>query len=78
MVSAPTDPSLPEPVSAALFQSVDGREAQLVWNRRRGEGSGHGAGWPCGQSWNLAFDKPQISCVASLRNQKLPRYLSEI
>ena len=29
------DPSLPKPLSAALFQSDDGREAQLVWNRRR-------------------------------------------
>ena len=29
------DPSLPEPISAALFQSEDGKEAQLVWNRRR-------------------------------------------
>lgn len=29
------DPSLPEPVSAALFQSDDGASAQLLWNRRR-------------------------------------------
>jgi uncharacterized protein (DUF736 family) len=29
------DPSLPEPISAALFPSDDGGEAQLVWNRRR-------------------------------------------
>ena len=29
------DPSLPEPLSAALFWSEDGSEAQLVWNRRR-------------------------------------------
>ena len=29
------DPSLPEPISAALFQSDDGKQAQLVWNRRR-------------------------------------------
>lgn len=28
------DPSLPEPLSAALFPSEDGKEAQLVWNRR--------------------------------------------
>jgi uncharacterized protein (DUF736 family) len=28
------DPSLPEPISAALFKSKDGKEAQLVWNRR--------------------------------------------
>ncbi|HEV2551639.1 MAG TPA: DUF736 family protein [Stellaceae bacterium] len=31
------DPSLPEPLSAALFQSESGMEAQLVWSRRRGE-----------------------------------------
>jgi len=31
------DPSLPEPLSAALFQTEDGKEAQLVWNRRRTE-----------------------------------------
>ncbi len=29
------DPSLPEPISAALFPSAEGKEAQLVWNRRR-------------------------------------------
>ncbi len=29
------DPSLPELISAALFQSEDGKEAQLVWSRRR-------------------------------------------
>jgi len=29
------DPSLPEPLSAALFPSEEGQEAQLVWNRRR-------------------------------------------
>lgn len=28
------DPSLPEPISAAMFESADGREAQLIWNRR--------------------------------------------
>ena len=28
------DPSLPEPLSAALFESDDGRGAQLVWKRR--------------------------------------------
>jgi uncharacterized protein (DUF736 family) len=33
------DPSLPEPISAALFQSDDGKEAQLVWNRRKVEES---------------------------------------
>jgi len=33
------DPSLPEPISAALFQSDDGKEAQLVWNRRKAEES---------------------------------------
>ena len=32
------DPSLPEPISAALFQSDDGAGAQLVWNRRRADG----------------------------------------
>jgi uncharacterized protein (DUF736 family) len=31
------DPSLVEPISAALFESMDGREAQLVWSRRRGD-----------------------------------------
>jgi uncharacterized protein (DUF736 family) len=29
------DPSLPEPISAALFPSEEGGTAQLVWNRRR-------------------------------------------
>ena len=29
------DPSWPEPLSAALFQSEDGNEAQLVWSRRK-------------------------------------------
>ena len=33
------DPSLPEPISAALFQSDDGKQAQLVWNRRKSEQS---------------------------------------
>ena len=28
------DPSLAEPLNAALFRSEDGRTAQLVWNRR--------------------------------------------
>jgi uncharacterized protein (DUF736 family) len=28
------DPSLPEPISAALFPSEEGTEAQLVWSRR--------------------------------------------
>jgi uncharacterized protein (DUF736 family) len=28
------DPSLPGPISAALFESADGKEAQLLWNRR--------------------------------------------
>jgi uncharacterized protein (DUF736 family) len=32
------DPSLPEPISAALFHSEDGKDAQLVWNRRKAEG----------------------------------------
>ena len=31
------DPNLPEPISAALFQSNDGYEAQLVWSRRKAE-----------------------------------------
>ena len=31
------DPSLPEPLTAALFWSEDGNEAQLVWSRRRPE-----------------------------------------
>ena len=34
------DPSWSEPISAALFQSEDGSEAQLVWSRRKGEGVG--------------------------------------
>jgi uncharacterized protein (DUF736 family) len=29
------DPSLSEPISAALFPSEDCKTAQLVWNRRR-------------------------------------------
>jgi uncharacterized protein (DUF736 family) len=29
------DPSLSEPLNAALFQSENGEEAQLVWSRRR-------------------------------------------
>jgi uncharacterized protein (DUF736 family) len=29
------DPSLPEPLNAALFWSENGNEAHLVWNRRR-------------------------------------------
>lgn len=29
------DPSLSEPISAALFPSEDGNTAQLVWSRRR-------------------------------------------
>ena len=33
------DPALPEPLSWALFQSEDGKEAQLVWNRRRDDHS---------------------------------------
>jgi uncharacterized protein (DUF736 family) len=28
------DPSLPEPISAAMFETEDGKEAQLVWKRR--------------------------------------------
>jgi uncharacterized protein (DUF736 family) len=31
------DPSLPEPLSAALFWSGEGVAAQLVWNREREE-----------------------------------------
>ena len=31
------DPSWPEPISAAFFQSEDGNEAQLVWSRRKAE-----------------------------------------
>lgn len=29
------DPSLPEGISAAMFESDDGREAQMIWSRRR-------------------------------------------
>lgn len=29
------DPSLTEPISAALFPSEDGRTAQLLWSRRK-------------------------------------------
>lgn len=32
------DPSLPEPMSAALFQSDDGKEARLIWTRHRAAG----------------------------------------
>jgi uncharacterized protein (DUF736 family) len=28
------DPMLPEPISAAMFQSEDGTEGQLLWSRR--------------------------------------------
>jgi len=28
------DPCLPEPITAALFEAADGKEAQLVWKRR--------------------------------------------
>lgn len=28
------DPSLAEPISAAMFEAADGRTAQLVWGRR--------------------------------------------
>jgi uncharacterized protein (DUF736 family) len=31
------DPSLSEPITAALFPADDGDRAQLVWNRRWGE-----------------------------------------
>ena len=31
------DPSFPEAISAALFEAADGKEAQLVWSRRRVE-----------------------------------------
>jgi uncharacterized protein (DUF736 family) len=31
------DPSLPGSLNVALFPSGDGKEAQLVWNRRREE-----------------------------------------
>jgi len=27
------DPSLPEAISAAMFETNDGKEAQLIWNR---------------------------------------------
>jgi len=33
------DPSLPDAISAALFQSEDGNAAQLVWNRRKAQGT---------------------------------------
>lgn len=29
------DPSMPEPISAALFEAEDGQHAMLVWNRQR-------------------------------------------
>lgn len=32
------DPSLAQPLTAALFWSADSSDAQLVWNRRRAEG----------------------------------------
>jgi uncharacterized protein (DUF736 family) len=32
------DPSLAGPLNAALFHSDDGKEAQLVWSRRRSDG----------------------------------------
>tara|TARA_B100000614_G_C14478799_1_gene465796 strand:+ start:131 stop:442 length:312 start_codon:yes stop_codon:yes gene_type:complete len=28
------DPSLAEPLSAAMFEAADGKNAQLIWNRR--------------------------------------------
>lgn len=31
------DPSLPEPINAALFRSDGGEKAQLVWSRKRDE-----------------------------------------
>jgi uncharacterized protein (DUF736 family) len=31
------DPSLPEPISAALFKSENSERAQLVWTRKRHE-----------------------------------------
>lgn len=31
------DPSWPEPISAALFRSEDGNQAELVWSRRKAE-----------------------------------------
>ena len=33
------DPSWPDPINAALFQSDDGNGAQLVWSRRKLEGA---------------------------------------
>lgn len=33
------DPSLPGPLSVALFPSEEGDKAQLVWNRRKAEPS---------------------------------------
>lgn len=32
------DPCLPRAIHAALFEDTQKRSAQLVWNRRRGEG----------------------------------------
>jgi uncharacterized protein (DUF736 family) len=32
------DPSLAEPISAAMFENAEGKEAQLIWNRRRTSG----------------------------------------
>ncbi len=29
------DPSLPEPISAALFEADDGKSSRLVWSNRR-------------------------------------------
>jgi uncharacterized protein (DUF736 family) len=29
------DPGLPEAISAAMFETADGKTAQLVWNRQR-------------------------------------------
>jgi uncharacterized protein (DUF736 family) len=29
------DPSLPEPISAAMFHAKEGEEAHLVWNRKQ-------------------------------------------
>ena len=31
------DPSLSGPISAAMFEAVDGKEAQLIWTRRRSD-----------------------------------------
>jgi uncharacterized protein (DUF736 family) len=31
------DPSLPEPINAALFKSEDGQKAQLLWRRMQDE-----------------------------------------